>query len=286
MRRLLIALPILAMACGPTPGGDDAGAQPDAGHTIDAGLADAGVVDAGEVDAGETDSGVIDAGEVDAGVIDAGVEDAGIPDAGPMGPLEGFGAISGECGPLSLIDLNSPAPSTYETRIDFADLVLDAGLLSDGGYTLFTTMNAGGSSIASEAFSFEVLHRCEFAELAATETQVVYDPPSSKKTDLVVVLEGQVVGVSVARAFKYPPGSALTVADATNLLDGKFSDIHVSTANVQPPWQWNKQILHVLAYDDVARDAVVQAAMNIDAGVRGDTILYITVTDGDDAFIY
>jgi hypothetical protein len=76
------------------------------------------------------------------------------------------------------------------------------------------------------------------------------------------------------------------VGEATNLLDGKFSDIHASTANVQPPWQWNKQILHVIAYDDVARDAVVQAAMNIDAGVRGDTILYITVTDGDDAFIY
>ncbi len=279
MRRAILLLSAFTWACG-TPSGDDGGVQPDAGHLVDSGI------DAGEIDAGVVDAGVIDAGEIDSGVIDAGVEDAGVPDAGPAVPLPGFGAISGECGPLSAIDLNSPAPSTYETRIDFADLVLDAGLLSDGGYTLFTTMNAGGSSIESEAFAFEVLHRCEFAELAATETQVVYDPPSSKKTDIVVWLEGQVVGVSVARAFKYPPGSALTVADATNLLDGKFSDIHSSTANVQPPWQWNKQILHVIAYDDVARDAVVQAAMNIDAGVRGDTVLYITVTDGDDAFIY
>ena len=93
-------------------------------------------------------------------------------------------------------------------------------------------------------------------------------------------------GVSVARAFQYPPGTPLSFSEARRVIAGKLSDIHDSTANVQPPWQWNKQILHVLAYDDVARDSVLAALATIDAGVRGDTILYITITDGNDAFIY
>lgn len=242
----------------------------DAGTTIDAGF-DAGV-DAGEL--------------VDAGAPDASVLDAGQSDAGPTVPLPGFGVVTGACGPLSLMDLTSPGPSTFDTRIDFAMNPFDAGLLSDGGYRLFNTPNAGGSSVASEVFSFEVLHRCELAELFATETQVTYTPSTSKKTDLVVSLEGQVVGVSVARAFKFPPGAPLLVSDARNLLNGKFSDIQVSSRNVDPPWRWRKQILHVLAYDDVARQAVLDAAAQIDAGVRGDTILYLTTTDGNDAFIY
>jgi hypothetical protein len=131
-----------------------------------------------------------------------------------------------------------------------------------------------------------VLHRCELAELFATETQVTYTPPTSKKTDLVVTLEGQVVGVSVARAFKFPPGSPLLVSDARTLLNGKFSDIRISSQNIDPPWRWRKQILHVLAYDDVAKQAVLDAAAQLDASVRGDTILYLTTTDGNDAFIY
>lgn len=253
--------------------GEDAGVQPE----VDSGV----IIDAGSepFDAG-TDE---DAGIPDAGPIDAGHEEV---DAGLMVPTPGYGIISGDCGPLALGDLYSPTPSTFDTRIDFEMNTFDAGLLSDGGYRMYNTPNAGGSSAASEVFAYEVLHRCEFADLAATETEVTYTPSGSKKTDLVVNIEGEIIGVSVARAFKYPPGTPLPVADARNLLNGKFSDIQVSSMNVNPPWQWRKQILHVLAYDDAARLSVIEAASQIDAGVRGDTILYITTTDGNDAFIY
>lgn len=280
MRRFVCSILSLVCACSPVATEPDAGrpAEVDSGSPLDAGV----VADAGDV----IDAGSIDAGSVDAGAPDASVFDAGASDAGPMVPLGGFGVISGACGPLSLMDLTSPGPSTFDTRLDFGTAAFDAGLLSDGGYRLFNTPNAGGSSVASETFSFEVLHRCELAELFATETQVTYTPSTSKKTDLVVSLEGQVVGVSVARAFKFPPGTPLLVSDARTLLNGKFSDIQVSSRNVDPPWRWRKQILHVLAYDDVARQAVLDAAAQIDAGVRGDTILYLTTTDGNDAFIY
>lgn len=307
---------VFVFACSPPAPGEDAGvpALPDAGAVVDAGAAldagdvsdaevdrdagtddggtaDAGASDAGQVDGGLdgglTDAGLYDAGAVDAGPSDGGGPDAATPDAGgPFMPRPGFGALSGACGPLALMDLTSLGPSTFDTRIDFGTSPFDAGLLSDGGYRLFTTPNAGGSSVNSEVFSYEVLHRCELAELFATETQVTYTPPTSKKTDLVVSLEGEVIGVSVARAFKFPPGSPLLVSDARNLLNGKFSDILVSSQNVDPPWRWRKQILHVLAYDDVARQAVLDAALQIDAGVRRDTILYVTTTDGNDAFIY
>lgn len=61
----------------------------------------------------------------------------------------------------------------------------------------------------------------------------------------------------------------------------------MSSRNVDPPWRWRKQILHVLAYDDVARPAVLDAAAQLDAGVHADaSILYVTTTDGNDAFIY
>ncbi|MBL8918532.1 MAG: hypothetical protein JNJ54_06695 [Myxococcaceae bacterium] len=315
MRRLALTLGLQAfVACSPLVTGSDSGlpadgdaGPPDAGvdageplDTADAGREDAGAFDAGTVDAGLEDAGLEDAGLEDAGLGDAGAPDgsvsdagqpdagvdAGHPDAGPFVPLSGFGALSGACGPLSLMELTSPLPSTFETRIDFGMNVFDAGLLSDAGYRLFTTPNAGGSSVASEVFSFEVLQRCELAELFATETEVTYTPSTSKKTDLVLTIEGEVVGVSVARAFKFPPGSPLLVADARTLLNGKFSDIQVSSRNVDPPWRWRKQILHVLAYDDVARQAVLDAAAQLDAGVRGDTILYVTTTDGNDAFIY
>lgn len=281
MRRVVPCLVVtLLWSCLPMGPGEDAGTQPpvDSGVIVDAGTEDAGA----QVDAGSEEDAGFDAGiDQDAG-FDAGTE----VDAGPSLPLAGYGVITGNCGPLSLADLQAPTPSTFENRIDFEAMNFDAGVLSDGGLRMFNTPNAGGSSGNSEVFAYEVLHRCELAELAATETQVTYTPMGSKKTDLVVYLEGEVIGVSVARAFKFPPGTPLPVADARNLLIGKFSDIQVSTQNVNPPWQWSKQILHVLAYDDVAKQAVIDAAAQIDAGVRGDTILFITTTDGNDAFIY
>lgn len=290
LRALSLVVLVGVVGCSPIAPEPDASVpvDPDAG-SFDAGpITDAGTPDGGAPDAGQADAGLpeVDGGSLDAGPGDGGQVDAGVLDAGPSVPLPGFGRITGACGPLSLMDLTSPTPTTFETRIDFGASSLDAGLLTDGGFRLFTTPNAGGSSVNSEVFAFEVLHRCELAELFATETQVTYTPPTSKKTDLVVSLEGEVIGVSVARAFKFPPGSALTVADARTLLTGKFSDIQVSTQNVNPPYRWRKQLLHVLAYDDVARQAVLDAAAQLDAGVRGDTILYLTTTDGNDAFIY
>jgi hypothetical protein len=158
--------------------------------------------------------------------------------------------------------------------------------LSVGGKEVFDDGNLGGSSLYSEIFSYEVLYRCELATLLKTESEVVYTNIGGKKTDLLVEIDGYKVGVSVTRAFKYPAGTPLPVAEAKSLLEGKLDDILLSSANVAAGDAWTKQILHVLAYDDQHRDAVYQAYAQIAPATKADTIVIVTVTDGDDAFVY
>ncbi len=99
-------------------------------------------------------------------------------------------------------------------------------------------------------------------------------------------IDGYKIGVSVTRAYAFPPGSTFSVTQAQNLLDGKLSDILLSSANVAAADAWQKQILHVLAYNDQHKDALAQAYPMIPANTRADTIVMVTVTHGDDAFIY
>ena len=84
----------------------------------------------------------------------------------------------------------------------------------------------------------------------------------------------------------FPFGSAYSVEQALELLDKKLADILVSSANVEPADAWTKQILHVIAYDAMHADSMLAAELMIDPMVRQDTILWITVTDGDDQFLY
>jgi hypothetical protein len=147
------------------------------------------------------------------------------------------------------------------------------------------TPNAGGSSGLSEVFAFEELARCETASLLKTETEIVYDT-AGKITDMEVSLDAQKIGVSVTRAVAYPFGSAYTLDAATTLITKKLTDIKASTANVSDADRWSKQVLAILAWDSAAADTMAQAWANVSADTRGDTIVVLTTTDGEDLFIY
>ncbi|MEO7091835.1 MAG: hypothetical protein ABI175_01210, partial [Polyangiales bacterium] len=147
------------------------------------------------------------------------------------------------------------------------------------------TPNAGGSSGLSEVFAFEQLSRCEQATLVKTETQIVYDTPG-KITDLEVLIAGHKIGVSVTRAVAFPFGQPYTLAAASTLITKKLTDIQASTMNVSAADKWDKQILAVLAWDDQAADIVAQAWTAADAQTKADTIVIVTVTAGEDTFIY
>lgn len=283
LRPAALTLLLVNLACG-TSADSDGGVQTDALNPPVTSV-DSGVPDAGGQDSGPSDTGAADSAVLDAGTQDASQEDAALVDAG--GPLPGFGAISGLCGELD-DELTSAQPYVFDNAIEFdmGYTMANLGDLSPGAQTIVTQGTAGGSSEFSEAFAFEVLHRCEGAELIKTETFVMYDPPSSKKTDILVEIDGLRIGVSVARAVGFPRDDPYTVERSLELLTDKMSDILISSANVVAEDAWTKQILHVIAYGPMHAQSILTAETMVAPEVRADTILWVTVTDGDDAFIY
>ncbi len=286
----LLALALLAGCPTAEPTEDDAG-----GGSEDAAL-DSGADAGGEDDAStDDDSGGDDAGE-DAGSEDAGSEDVGTDadeeDAGgpDVRPAPGFGAISGECDVLD-DELTSDGPSFVRNAIDFGQDPYDEAdnpLLTEGGQEIIDDGNAGGSSVLSEVISYELLARCEGATLLKTETEIVY-ATQGKITDLLVELDGLKIGVSVTRAYR-GPNNPYSLEAAQDLLSDKLADILESSTNVAPEDAWSKQILHVVAYAPDYADFVEQAWQNMDdpnlADVRADTVVVVTVTDGEDGFAY
>lgn len=257
----------------------------DAGR--DATLADVPAPDVGS-DGGPRDAGADVGPAFDAG-LDVGRDaddDAGADAPAPMG----FGAIAGPCARLAG-ELASMEPSFYSTRLDFMDDAYDdpgeRPMLTEDAVRLLESPNAGGSSQISEAFALEVLVRCEGANLLATENEITYEPMGSKKTDfLVEMMGGERIGVSVVRAFMFPLGSDYTVERAQEVIGDKLDDILESSANVNAEFEWDKQILAVLAPDDMPLESVMSAWMSFSEARRADTIVYVIVTDGEDEGVY
>ena len=204
-------------------------------------------------------------------------------------PSEGFGVISGACGLIDNALREQIEPTMIQNAIDFLDDPydeLDYELLSDGGREIVSDGNAGGSSLYSEVFAFEVLARCEGAVLLKTETEILYQDPQGKMTDLLVSLDGVQVGVSVTRAVGFPREDPYTVEQAQGLLEQKLDGILASSANVTEVDGWDKQILHIIAYAPEHAESLGAAFELVDPVLQGNTIVYITVSNGDDFFLY
>ena len=138
----------------------------------------------------------------------------------------------------------------------------------------------------SEATAYEMLARCDFATLIKTEAEIVYQSTTGKKTDILVQIDGRKVGVSVVRAYHYPPPNPYTLPEATAILTKKLTDIPLSAANAVPADAWERSILGVIAWDQQHADTIVEAWNGLDSTLRGDVILVLTVTDGNDAVLY
>lgn len=220
----------------------------------------------------------------DTGDSDPTVEETGQSDELP---LPGWGTISGSCGVLEEQELTGDGSELFGNLLDFESGEPDPGDLTAGGQEILSDGNAGGSSIYSEIFSYEVLTRCELAELVKTENEISYQDSNGKKTDLLLRIDNVPIGVSVTRAVGWPQEDPWTPGQALELLEDKFGDVQASSANVAPADAWAKQILHVIAYSAGHADSVAQAYNQIlGEGLIGNTLLMVTVTDGDDAFIY
>ena len=224
-------------------------------------------------------------GTPDGSAVDAAMADAS-SDAGAELPRPGFGEISGDCDVLD-DELASAQPALFRTAIDFERLYVDAdeGMLSAGAQQIIEDGNAGGSSLLSEVFAFEVLARCELANLLKTETQIVYDEQGSI-TDFLAEIDELKIGVSVTRAVGFPFEDPYLPAQGIELLADKLAGITESSANVSDADKWQKQILAILAYAPSHADVIADAWATLDAGARADTLVMIIVTNGADDFIY
>jgi hypothetical protein len=236
----------------------------------------------------DVDGDVDDDGDAD---DDGDVDDDRDVEADVDGEVyEPLGVIAGECGLLD-DELSDESPYRFANAIDFGELVFDAEVfarrLSPGGATLLAEGTAGGSSIWSEVFAFEVLARCEGAILIASETRVPYELGySGALTDFLASIDGLYIGVSVTRAVGFPRDAPWTVAQARTLLERKLGDILESTEGVRDDFAWEKQILHVIAYAEQHVTSLQAALDEIDPALLADTIVLITRSDGADAFLY
>jgi hypothetical protein len=208
----------------------------------------------------------------------------------PPGPDPGFGDITGGCAGLDAMDLAAPTPAYFANALDFgADPYdeADEGQLTAGGRQILADGTAGGSSSLSEVFSFEVLARCEGAVLLASERFIEYRPDHMGSiTDILVEIDGRRVGVSVTRAVGFPRDDPYTVERASELLADKLEGVLESSAGVAEVHAWDKQILHMIAWAPMHADSIRTAWDGLGAELRADTILWVTVTDGADEFLY
>ena len=301
MRQTLGGLLLVLVACGgdPTPlvsfdtglGDVGADAQEDVGDDADVeDLRDAAdphdvARDVGLDIGGDSADALSDLDGADGSDADASFDsDPDIPNDDPLG------LISGVCGELADA-LDDETPSFFAAAIDFEDDPFDdptdVPRLTPGAQAVLEAGNAGGSSLYSEVFAFDILARCDAAELLETERTIEYRPDHTGSiTDFLVSIDGQAVGVSVTRAVGFPRDEPYTVDRASELLADKLADVLESSAGVSEEDAWVKQVLVVIAYADGHVDSLRTAALDVEPEIAADTIVYVVESVGDDEWLY
>ncbi len=203
-----------------------------------------------------------------------------VPDpSGCLGTLDDGGAV------LSSSDVTSPSPSLLRFSIDFGTTGFDYQDLSDDGVSVYDD-GAGGSSAGSRGLAMDVLRRSSAAALLQTMSQIEYTDLSGKRADFRVMIDGTPVGVTVARAYHFPPTDPYSSVEASTLLSSKLDDVALSTANAADSTHWTKQILVIVAYAPQYADQIQTHWAALDASVKRDTLVIVLATDGDDAALY
>jgi hypothetical protein len=189
-----------------------------------------------------------------------------------------------------VLDLSGPA-AVIDNRIDFGTDTfevdpLDDAVLTEGGAEIYAEGTLGGSSVLSEVFAFEVLSRCDDAALLKSETEISYTDEGGKKTDMLVQIAGEKVGVSVTRAYHYPPTEPMSDEDAQILMLGKLVDVSASADNAAAADAWSRSVLHVMVWDEDTAQTVRSAYDSLESATIAETILVLTRTDGWDEWMY
>lgn len=195
-----------------------------------------------------------------------------------------WGPIQGpSCGGISDA-LTSTDPSFHVTTWTFEAATFDPAILGPGPMSRYEELNAGGSSKCSEVMSMTWLMECQAGSLYKKETDIIYDI-NGAITDYAMTVDGNVIGVSVTRAYLGPFNQDYTLADATTLLDKKLEGVNESTLNVSAGDAWTKQILHIWTLQPDWVPILEEAWMAMDAGLKADTVVLVTIEDGSDYIV-
>lgn len=288
VRGVLFPVAIASVACSADPVPESSSDDTSTGQAPATTSGDTSTTSAGDTgtDSSGSDCSTGSADTTTSGSSSGSAESTDSTGTSTTGGASGLGELSGQCGMIDAMVLDSPEPSFFINEIDFGEIGYDYDLLTEGGQEVFDDGNLGGSSLYSEVIAYEVLARCDDAGLLKTETEIVYVDEMGPKTDLLVDIADRNVGVSVTRAIVFPFEDPYEVADATALLEDKLQGVIDSSANVAPKDAWGKQVLHVLAYAPMHADSLATAYEALSDEVRADTVVVVTVTNGDDGFIY
>lgn len=179
-------------------------------------------------------------------------------------------------------DLGSPSPSLYLNEVVFEQEFVPADMYPDASDVY---EDASESAALSEAVAMEFMQASLDATLATEGSVISYDI-ESEEFDYIITLAAQRVGVVVTRAVTFPFGSTYTAQAATNLLSNRLTDIAEAEANVSAQHAVVKSILCIVAWDGATGATLVEAWQALGESTRGDTIIMIIVTEGDDGNIY
>ncbi|MFZ4577883.1 MAG: hypothetical protein ACOYOB_05735 [Myxococcota bacterium] len=221
-------------------------------------------------------------------VVEVETDDAGQdPDDGATvsATLTAWGQIEGACGGAISAELTKPMPSFLVNSYTFAKPgPFDPGPLRPGALKRYEGDNAGGSSKCSEVMSMQLLFDCEGATTLKTELEIVYTGQGGI-TDWMAEFDGLKIGVSVTRAYLGPSVTTYSVDKAKELLAKKLTGIQESTGLVRPEDKWQKQILHVWTLQPTWVPMLQEAWDSLDATVKADTIVLVTVEVGADSVV-
>lgn len=145
---------------------------------------------------------------------------------------------------------------------------------------LLNEKNAGGNSVKSEAWAYQIL-RDEFkSEGCTSEMNIKYFHPWWKKCDFITRIDDQPIGVSVTRAtFKKNDNPDKLDLRISDLLRKKLSGLVIARAGVSEETVFEKSILFVWSPDHIT-SKLIDITFNqlTDDSLKSDVSLVICQT--------